>query len=88
MVSSSTTYSTFDAKNKLSELLDRVEAGEELTITRHGKVVARLVPPPPEQSDRQKAMEEILKLRNQLAARGVRVTREEILQWRDEGRRR
>ena len=33
-----------EAKNKLSELLDRVEHGEELTITRHGKPVARLVP--------------------------------------------
>jgi prevent-host-death family protein len=36
---------TFEAKNKLSELLDLVEQGEEVTITRHGKAVARLVPP-------------------------------------------
>jgi prevent-host-death family protein len=36
---------TFEAKNKLSELLDLVEHGEEVTITRHGKEVARLVPP-------------------------------------------
>jgi prevent-host-death family protein len=36
---------TFEAKNKLSELLDLVERGEEVTITRHGKEVARLVPP-------------------------------------------
>ncbi len=36
---------TFEAKNKLSELLDIVEQGEEVTITRHGKAVARLVPP-------------------------------------------
>lgn len=35
----------FEAKNKLSELLDLVEHGEEVTITRHGKEVARLVPP-------------------------------------------
>lgn len=35
----------FDAKNRLSELIHRVEAGEEITITRRGKVVARLVPP-------------------------------------------
>jgi len=34
----------FEAKNKLGMLLDRVEAGEEITITRHGKAVARLVP--------------------------------------------
>jgi prevent-host-death family protein len=36
---------TFDAKNRLSELLDLVERGEEVTITRHGREVARLVPP-------------------------------------------
>ncbi len=36
---------TFEDKNKLSELLDLVERGEEVTITRHGKEVARLVPP-------------------------------------------
>ena len=34
----------FEAKNKLSALLDRVEGGEEIVITRHGKPVARLVP--------------------------------------------
>ena len=34
----------FEAKNKLSELLDRVERGEEVTITRRGKAVAKLVP--------------------------------------------
>jgi prevent-host-death family protein len=34
----------FEAKNKLSALLDRVEQGEEVTITRHGRPVARLVP--------------------------------------------
>ena len=34
----------FEAKNRLGHLLDLVEAGEEVTITRHGKEVARLVP--------------------------------------------
>ena len=34
----------FEAKNTLSALLDRVEEGEEIVITRHGKPVARLVP--------------------------------------------
>lgn len=35
----------FEAKNTLSALLDLAEAGEEIVITRHGKPVARLVPP-------------------------------------------
>ena len=34
----------FEAKNKFGQLLDWVEQGEEVTITRHGKEVARLVP--------------------------------------------
>ncbi len=34
---------TFAAKANLSALLDRVEAGEEIVITRHGKPVACLV---------------------------------------------
>ncbi len=33
----------FEAKTKLAELLDKVEAGEAVTITRRGKAVARLV---------------------------------------------
>ena len=33
-----------EAKAKFSALLAAVEAGEEIAITRHGRVVARLVP--------------------------------------------
>ncbi|ARN83157.1 type II toxin-antitoxin system Phd/YefM family antitoxin [Methylocystis bryophila] len=34
----------FEAKNRLGYLLDLVEQGEEVIITRHGKPVARLAP--------------------------------------------
>ena len=34
----------YEAKTHLPQLLDRVAQGESLTITRHGKPVARLVP--------------------------------------------
>jgi prevent-host-death family protein len=34
----------FEAKNKFGQLLNWVEQGEEVTITRHGKEIARLVP--------------------------------------------
>ncbi len=40
-----TSINLADAKAQLSALLDRVEAGEEIAITRRGKTVARLVPP-------------------------------------------
>jgi len=35
---------TFHAKTHFSQLLDRVAKGEEITITRHDRPVARLVP--------------------------------------------
>jgi prevent-host-death family protein len=38
------TVGSFEAKTKLAELLDKVENGEVVTITRRGKAVARLVP--------------------------------------------
>jgi prevent-host-death family protein len=34
----------FEAKNKLGQLLDQVEHGEEIMITRRGRAVARLAP--------------------------------------------
>ena len=36
-----------DTKAHLSEIIDRVEAGESIGITRHGKLVARITPPVP-----------------------------------------
>ena len=36
-----------EAKSHFSALLARVEAGEEIAVTRHGKVVARLIPDHP-----------------------------------------
>jgi len=53
----------FDAKNRLSELIHRVEAGEEIAITRRGKVVARLVPAAPEEAE-QRARKAIAGLRS------------------------
>lgn len=38
------TVSVADAKARLSELVDRVEAGDTIAITRRGKPAARLVP--------------------------------------------
>jgi prevent-host-death family protein len=35
------------ARNKFRQLLDWVEAGEEIIVTRRGRIVARLVPPRP-----------------------------------------
>lgn len=42
---------TFEAKNKLSALLDRAEKGEVIQITRRGKTVAELRPVSPEKQN-------------------------------------
>ena len=39
------TVGIFDAKNRLSELVERAARGEEIVITRRGEQVARLMPP-------------------------------------------
>jgi prevent-host-death family protein len=38
------TVGAYEAKSKLSELLDLVERGRSITITRHSREIARLVP--------------------------------------------
>lgn len=40
----STTVNVYEAKSHFSQLLSRVEAGEEITVARNGRAVARIVP--------------------------------------------
>lgn len=40
------TVGSYEAKTHLPRLLDEVANGETITITKHGKPVAQLVPPP------------------------------------------
>jgi prevent-host-death family protein len=72
------------AKAQFAELLDDVERGETVVITRHGKPIARLVREEDERrADALRAMAEIREMRKTAGA----VTTEEILAWRDEGRK-
>ena len=66
--------------------LDRVARGESITITSHGKPVARLVPVPPEPGrDFEKAVREMLGLRDRSGpVLGDDVTIRDLI---DEGRR-
>ena len=53
---------SFEAKTKLAELLDKVEAGESVTITRRGKPVAQMIAVrSDEESDRMVALVEEIK---------------------------
>jgi prevent-host-death family protein len=44
MSTNDTTVGAYEAKTHFSALLEKVESGEEFTITKHGTPVARLVP--------------------------------------------
>jgi prevent-host-death family protein len=63
----------FEAKTHLSALLERVEKGESITITRHGRPVARLVPVETT-ADREavrRAAERLLELRKEVRLDGL-----------------
>jgi prevent-host-death family protein len=82
------TVGAYDAKSRLSELLDRVERGEQIVITRHGKPIARLVPEGVhDRESAHAAVARIRALRAKLAARGVNLSDAEIRALRDDGRR-
>ena len=73
-------YGAFDAKTHLPELLRRVEQGESITITKHGRTVARLVPANGmKKPSVQAAIEEIKRLRLQGPTLGENLPLEELL---------
>jgi len=71
----SNTVGAYEAKTHLSELLERVEAGQEITITKHGAPVAKLVPVKKEVSadERAAAIERIQQLATRLSLGGLKV---------------
>ena len=71
----SNTVGAYEAKTHLSELLEKVEAGAEITITKHGAPVARLVPVKKEANpeERAAAIRRIQKLASGLSLSGLRV---------------
>ena len=73
-----------DAKARLPQILDDVERGETVVITRHGQPIARLVPEPPR---RQEEIDEAIATIRALRTRVGKVTTEELLSSRHEGHR-
>ena len=80
-----TEVGTFEAKNKLSELLARAERGEEIVITRRGQPVAKLVPVNA-LSDRERARLAAQRIRDRAINFGGPFNWEEWKKYRDEGR--
>lgn len=73
-----------EAKVHLPQLLDDVERGETLIITRHGRRIARIVP---EVDRRQEEIDKALAAIRELRGRTGRITVGELLSARDEGRK-
>ncbi len=71
-----------EAKTHLPQLLDEVEAGETLVITRHGRAIARIVPEP---AQRQEEIDRAIRAIKALQKRTGRITAEELLSARHEG---
>lgn len=78
------TVGAFEAKTRLAALLDAVERGEEVVITRHGKPVARLtgVDDTARRARAEEAVRHLRELRKGLTLGGITVQ-----ELRDEGRR-
>jgi prevent-host-death family protein len=70
----------YEAKTHLSKLLDEVEAGASITITRNGRPVARLAPV----ADAKAAAERILALRSEVPKAKSKLSMRSLI---EEGRR-
>jgi antitoxin (DNA-binding transcriptional repressor) of toxin-antitoxin stability system len=76
------TVGAFEAKTKFSALLDRVERGKEVIITRNGKVVTRMLNDEAAIEKRRKAVEELLRI-----SKNNRIAPDNWKDLRDEGRK-
>ena len=75
------TIGAYQAKTHLPALLERVERGEQFTITRHGRAIARLVPLGDASPDAPRLVEELRQIRSGARLRGLGVRK-----LRDAGR--
>ena len=80
------TIGAFEAKTHLSQLLEKVAAGEKFVITRHGKPVAKLVPVDEKDEPLRLKREEAVK-RLKTVGNGNRLGRLTIRQLINEGRK-
>jgi len=78
----------FEAKTNLSALVEEVEKGGQVVITRHGKPVAKLVRAQAELTDEEKAKrrEALLAIRKRANELRINATPEEIKEWINESR--
>jgi prevent-host-death family protein len=63
----------YDAKTHLAKLLDEVERGETVTITRHGRPVAKLVSVSPRELTVEEAIKELQEFGRKHPLRGLKI---------------
>jgi len=79
------TIQASEAKTHFLRILDKVERGESVIITRHGKRVARIQPERDREFDAEQARQAFERIR-EIRKRTLPMTVDEILSARDEGR--
>jgi prevent-host-death family protein len=79
----------YEAKTHFAQLIERVERGERVTITRRGKAVAEVRPAggAPSSDEFERATARLDELRRNRPARRRALTAAEIVAARSEGRR-
>ena len=77
------TIGAFDAKTRLSELLERTAKGESFQITKHGRPVGKIVPPDGVRSQHEvaEAVQRLKRYRGMLKG----ITNSELLCLKHEG---
>lgn len=68
----------FDAKTRLSQLIEMVIRGEEVTITKHGEAVAKVTPINDNTT---------LRIRNMAKAMNIKMTLQDIQEYKQEERK-
>lgn len=83
------TIALAEAKDHFSEIVAAAEAGEEILVTRHGKPAVRIVAATNEIIGRRnrEGIRMLAEHRERLAKRGATATTEEMIAWKNEGRR-
>ncbi len=89
------TIGAFDAKTHFSQIIEQVLSGEEFTVTKHGKPVARIVPVPTDaprdplfdREKRSQTIAAIAALRETVRAQTGTVSCKELLDMVHEGRK-
>lgn len=77
---------SYELKTHSSEILKLVESGETVTVTRHGKPIAQIIPISNTSLSKKAAIEGLLDLSSAIAKRGEKITQDEFKTWINTGR--